>query len=413
MYIMKLIEGIDGTKFTKKDELLLKDLLSVIPTLKRHKIHGEIDKKVRVLRNGRKSRAYTLELSRKFQGKEIKVSAPLPKISDKVSIMKDLKEQIKQQIRDARAKSRVQIEPFTFHQGVTVDKMAEVYMQPGTFLKLEEKQARLNMTKGKSPKSADNCIGIEIELASKKERNFICDKLWEAGLAKYVCVKDDGSIGSGTKLRDSHKYTHEITVLVKQSEYKEVIKKLCDVLNNECEVAVDKTCGLHVHIDMRTRDVAKSFHNLVTMQQFLYAMLPANRRNSRYSYPVKGSTFRRLPERYHGINTHAYDKFRTLELRMHCGTTQHKKINNWIELLLAMCDAPKTTFAPVKIAELREVITMSDELTEYVKSRIAKFKKQHAETVPTAEEPGTMPDIAELTEAVRADDTIAEQSEVA
>jgi hypothetical protein len=203
-----------------------------------------------------------------------------------------------------------------------------------------------------------------------------------------------------------------MNILVKQSEYLEVVSKICSVMNNECEVKVNKSCGLHVHIDMRNRDVNKSFHNLVTMQQFLYAMLPADRRSSRYSFPVKGTTIKDR-ERYHGINAEAYKKYKTLELRMHSGTTQGKKINNWITLLLSMCDAPKTAIVPVSVADLQRCIDVDKTIVSYVTSRIAKFATQHKTTVPKAEEPGTMPDIEDLIGEIPVDDSVLETSEVA
>jgi hypothetical protein len=139
-----------------------------------------------------------------------------------------------------------------------------------------------------------------LEFISKKDQSFICDKLHEAGLARHVHMHGDGSI----QVTADYKYAHEMNILVKQSEYKEIVKRICEVLNGQCEVSVNKSCGLHVHIDMRKRDVNKCFHNLVTMQQFLYAMLPAARRNSKYSYPVKGTKIQNR-DRYHGVNAEA------------------------------------------------------------------------------------------------------------
>lgn len=416
LYKVKLIQDATDTKnkkTVKAREAMLKDLLMVMPTLKKHKLEGEIHTKIRKLRDGRKSKSYTLELARTFQGKELKASAALTRMGDKMRIMRDLKAEIRAQIQEERRVNRPPIEDFTFRQGVTVKKLAEVYLEPGSFFEVFKRKIRLDMTRGKKPSTKDNYIGIEIELASKHDRDFICDKLFEAGLGRYVTVKDDGSIGSGTKLRETHRYPHEICVLAKQSEYKDVVERLCNVLNTQCDVKVDKTCGLHVHVDMRNRVVERAFNNLVKTQQFLYAMLPAARRSSRYSYPVKGANWRVLDERYHGINSQAYQKYGTLEARMHCGTTQSAKINNWIELLLAIVESPEMSRPPVSIEGLQQATGIRPELVEYVKSRITKFADQHKSTPPTAEEPGTMPNLEEIAGPIQPDASLTEESEVA
>ncbi len=392
-----------------KNEVVLKELLAVMPTLKKHKLDAAVHSTVKTLRSGRKSRAYTLELSRTFQGKELKATSAIAKLSNKVVVMKELKEKIRKEIQDIRKSSLPPVETYTFPQGVEVRKLAEVYLDPGSFLAVFKKKIRLDMTKNKKPNTNDNYIGVEIELASSKDREFICDRLAEADLAKYVTVKGDASI----KVDERHRHAHEICILVRQHEFESVINTLCNVLNTQCDVTVNKSCGLHVHVDMRNRAVEKAFANLVSLQHYLYAMLPAERRSSRYSYPIKGKQWRVADERYHGINGQAYQKYKTLEARMHCGTTQAVKINNWVKLLLAICDAPAIDIAPTSVEGLKAAVGLTTELTQYIESRIAKFADQHKNSVPQAEQPGTMPDLDALIGTPPVDETVMEQSEVA
>jgi hypothetical protein len=274
------------------------------------------------------------------------------------------------------------------------------------------------MQKNKTPTTKDLYIGIEIEIAAKESRETLCDRLFEAGLGKYVTVKDDGSIGSEehtgvtSKLKAEYPNAHEICILAKQSEVEDIVKKMCKVFVEKLHVGVDKTCGLHVHLDMRNRVVETCFNNLVLSQQFLYAMLPAQRRSSRYCYPTKGAQWRNLDSRYHGINQQAYQKYGTLELRMHSGTTNEAKINNWIKLLIAIVEAPKMGVAPTTIEAFQAAVNFNNTVAEYVKSRVAKFAKQHKETTPSVEQPGTMPEISSITGAT-ADTLQDENSEVA
>jgi hypothetical protein len=98
---------------------------------------------------------------------------------------------------------------------------------------------------------------------------------------------------------------------------------------------------------------------------------------------------------------------------MHCGTTHEMKIVQWITFLLSMCDAPKTSFVPVSVEELRQCINISDDTLGYIKSRIKKFERQHKDTIPSAEEPGTMPELSTLVGEVVPDELPLEHSEVA
>jgi len=425
----------------KEQEEALKDLTSTLPLLRKHNIHGQVEDQVRVLRNGRKTKTFTLRLSRKYNGQVISVEAPVEKETNKLAVVRALKTQIIDKIKQIRKEERETtiekvydedgkvvsqnkvpiVEKYSFRQGLVVPKQDMTYLEPGTFLKALMKKIREDMTQGsKSPKDKDLYVGIEIELAAKESRDTLCDRLFDAGLGKYVTVKDDGSIGDGERqegikstLRQTHKYTHEICVLVKQSEVADIVTKLCDVLNTKLKVAVDRTCGLHVHLDMRNRKVDKCFSNLVLSQQFLYAMLPAQRRNSQYSIPVKGAQYRKLSSRYYGINQTAVDKYGTLELRMHCGTTNAKKIISWVQLLVAIVDAPAMTSAATKADDFATQIGIGNDLLTYVKARMAKFADQHKKNVPSKEEPGTMPNVEYDTKEVPKDDTSSEDSEVA
>jgi Putative amidoligase enzyme len=414
---------------TRDQEKELSDLLTTLPILKRHKLDAEIGKKVRQLRNGRKSKAFTLELTRKYHGKTLAAKASVEKVGDKLAIIRKLKDDIKIQIQKQRKETREMIvdtegnlvpivEQCTIYDNVIVPKQDATYLNEGSFYKAMMRKIRKSMNKNKSPEQKDLYIGVEIELAAKQDREAFCDRLFDAGLGKYLAVKDDGSIGSEghtnvkSRLKDKFPFAHEICVLVKQSEFEAVMKKLCDCLSKNLEVAVDKTCGLHVHLDMRTRQVEKCFNNLVLSQQFLYAMLPAQRRTSSYSIPVKGAQYRKLGSRYHGINQQAYDKYKTLELRMHCGTTNEAKIVNWTKLLIAIVEAPALTKAYTKFDEFATAINLDPSIKKYVEGRISKFADQHAKSVPDKEEPGTMPNIEKIVSEER-DLGPMEDSEVA
>jgi len=385
LYKVKLIKEEQNMAVAKKSDAMLRDLLSAMPQLRKHKLDGEILKEVRRLRDGRRQKKYTLELTRNYRTftkdqdeavsiiKELKVSAPITASSNKVDILQTLKTKIIKQIQDIRKSHLAIPEDYTFREGITVKKMDMVYLESGAFLKVAEKRVRLHMNKAKSPKTNDRYVGIEIEFAAKEDTETLCNRLFEAGLGRYVCVKRDGSI----KVDNDYQYAHEIAVLCKETEYKEIVTKLCKVVNEQLRIRVDKSCGLHVHLDMRHRDPARSYANLVCMQNILYAMVPANRKASRYSIPVKDKAWRVSESHYDGVSSNPYNKYRTIEIRMHCGTTQATKIINWVELLIKGADAQLLQSSPVSVQAAKPLLGLSDELVTYVESRIAKFASQH------------------------------------
>ncbi len=383
-YIVRYVKEDVPVVVFKKNEMLLRDLLTVMPTLKKHKLEAEIHTKVRRLRDGRRQKHLTLEVSRKFpsyneEGKivtELKVTKLLTKGINKTAALKELKENIIKQIQDIRKKNKPPIEDFQFHEGVTVKKLELCYLEKDTFIKLAHRKVRTKMQSAKTPEGTDRYIGVEIELVSKEDRETVCDALFEAGVGKYVHVKHDGSIETDGE----YKHEHEITVLMKETEYKDVISKICKCLNEKLNCSVNKSCGVHVHLDMRHRDPIVPFANLVTMQNFLYAMCPAARKNSKYSLPMKSKTWKISSNHYDGISSSAYQKYKTIELRMHCGTIQAKKINSWIELLTSIVNAPALTKTPKNMEDAGQVLGLSTELVKYVDERISKFAEQHKKT---------------------------------
>lgn len=124
------------------------------------------------------------------------------------------------------------------------------------------------------------------------------------------------------------------------------LAKVLDALNDN-DHSVDKTCGLHVHID------ATSFENdpktvnrigrLVYMwESLIYACLPESRRDSRYCKPLERGNLSSPSEgvysgtRYYGFNVQALRRHSTLEFRYHSGTLSYEKIARYVKLCLQL-----------------------------------------------------------------------------
>lgn len=249
------------------------------------------------------------------------------------------------------------------------------------------------------PETQDKYLGIEIEFMSPHGFESIAETLIKENLAKYVTLKDDCSIDYSDGSCDCHPnewwvhgeegsddssceccgtmdsgvYTHELCVLVKQSQVKRIMAKLSKVFK-KCEAFTNSSCGLHVHIDSRNRDPHKTFANLVAAQDVLYGLAKPGRKSNRFCLPLNNSaSFMNRPSgRYVGINGESYQYMKTIEVRLYHGTIDTKEITGWSKLLVAIADAKKTKHLDMK--GVKKMIKSKDVKT-YINSRIRNRKK--------------------------------------
>jgi len=226
----------------------------------------------------------------------------------------------------------------------------------------------------KTPSTNDKYVGIEIEFFSKADQDQLGLKLYRAGVAKFVQLKHDGSI----RPEDKYPHGHEICVLAKESEYEEVLSKVCKVLE-DAGSKVNKSCGMHVHLDMRSRNKETAFANLVSSQNILYAMNPASRleevNGQRYCAFTRSRRMDQQSNRYHGINGHhAYSTHKTIEVRIHAGTFQARKITNWVKLLIMIVNRPEAIARSCStLGGFVKQFDLPLDLAEYIVERIKKF----------------------------------------
>jgi len=244
-----------------------------------------------------------------------------------------------------------------------------VHTMPNAFLNFHNRKKIDSMFCGKKPTTKDNYIGVELECFSEYTQKDIALKLLKAKLDKYVCIKHDRSIQ--TNGEDLH--SMEIAILCKEDEYEKVVGNICKVLNdNECRV--NKSCGFHVHLDMRHRNKELAYSNLVSAQPILYAMNPPSRRNNRYCQRTKTKRFSSNGNRYKGINGTAWRKYNTVEIRIHAGTINPTKIINWIKLLVAIVNTRELVKrSPSKLSTFINKFNIDLTLALYISQRIELF----------------------------------------
>jgi len=246
------------------------------------------------------------------------------------------------------------------------------------------------LDRSKLPTSLKNHIGIEIEcLCFDKQIDDIRKDLIKENLQWNVSIGGDASIndldfipiyefipsswGSSiihkrvTNWRD-RKDGYEIRIIAEESVFINVVNKVCAILNKHNAVT-NKSCGLHVHIDMRNRDKDIVAHNLYMMQDVLYKTQPKKRRTNKYCKRINKLNWK-VQTKYRGINIRSYNKLRTLEIRMHEATISAKEINNWCTLLLSI--ANKKSKFKTNLKTLRTV-SLTKTAKEYLNGRIKQY----------------------------------------
>ncbi|PEN61588.1 amidoligase family protein [Bacillus wiedmannii] len=189
-------------------------------------------------------------------------------------------------------------------------------------------------------------FGIELEVATSKERHEVIDALRDAGInvegARYGSavlentwkVQPDGSI-NGWEI-----VSPPLTDV-------EDLKTVVHVLRKELKVRCNKKTGLHVHHDINdfTLNQIKNLYRLYNKYESnaIKSIINPSRITSAYCNPIAplmnklentytAEDFRSLTHsRYYNLNHKAYIKYGTIEFRHHQGTTNINEILAWIE----------------------------------------------------------------------------------
>lgn len=182
---------------------------------------------------------------------------------------------------------------------------------------------------------------------------------------------------------------------------KDILKNLCDELNAN-EFHVDRTCGLHIHLD--TSDLAGRIEKLkklilfyMIIEPLLYSYLPFSRRANRYCMPLsefyhedeiknvcdisqletiwyreqshekieRRKNDRYDSTRYAGINLHSLLSNGHIEIRHHSGTIDYQKIQNWIDLHVRILDViEQDNISLDNIIKLKYILSLSQKQTK-------------------------------------------------
>lgn len=193
-----------------------------------------------------------------------------------------------------------------------------------------------------------------------------------------VAITDDGSLTD-----DEDVCGIELRCLTQINDLSN-LKALCTALR-ALDATCDASCGLHVHIDCRDGHGRTVANRLVRALPYLNAMVPVSRVRNHFC----GLDRSRRGDRYAKINAMSLVRHKTIEVRLHSGTTDFAKISNWIHILSAIARCPKRMSAD-KIASdhdyLPRRIGLLPELAQYATTRRDKFKAGHDKIIAQSAE---------------------------
>lgn len=106
---------------------------------------------------------------------------------------------------------------------------------------------------------------------------------------------------------------------------------------------VDRTCGLHVHVDCRhlpdpdllpegtpyLHTACDTYDRIVSLYPFIKKLVPASRKNNRYCRWHNNGPCGNTGSRYCAVNWHSFYEMGTIEFRCQSGSTNPAKIELW------------------------------------------------------------------------------------
>ncbi len=227
-----------------------------------------------------------------------------------------------------------------------------------------------------SPFVSTLTTGLEFEMFHGKHATDRVDDLCRAWELAACGLTEDGSIDSPAGI--------EIQTPPTSGKLLELwIHAVCNTARSYGFV-VDKSCGLHVHVEVTTTTPTARANQLRRLlliakaaEPMLFAMLPGSRWNSGYcaalrlngpdlariertsnaAYSVWGSRKNGGSVRYKGINLDSIGRHGTVEFRYHSGTLNAEKVIAWVRLCHAMMEcalAVKDAAIPTRFASHEE-----------------------------------------------------------
>jgi hypothetical protein len=257
------------------------------------------------------------------------------------------------------------------------DKLAD--KRPGHYIRLHNQKFDPH---GPCAKPAANVgvglyLGVEIEcIISRDDEQSLVDDIMAARLngirvggdasinPENSCENDEEEFDCGEHLR----LVIEVRVLTRIDDMSN-LEAVCKLLK-KYGASVNKSCGLHVHIDARSFTSSRFIVNrLAKALPLLKGMVPKSRLDNRYCIEDIGRS-----SRYAKINPLAYSEHKTVEVRMHSGSTDFEKIKSWCQVLHSIAFARRMLKPEgLTLSKIAQTLSWTDTLKYFAANRVRKF----------------------------------------
>lgn len=156
---------------------------------------------------------------------------------------------------------------------------------------------------------------------------------------------------------------------------------------NQARASVNRSCGLHVHIgaaDLTPEQYASVFSNYRHLEALIDTFMANSRRRNNNQYCKSVRNHGELEnchsiedvrtalhrDRYHKINPMSYDRHKTIEFRQHQGSTDFRKISNWVSFCGKLVKWSKKNRLTDDITSIDEIPFLTASEKRFFKQRV-------------------------------------------
>ena len=211
------------------------------------------------------------------------------------------------------------------------------------------------------PTLTNRQFGVEIEFIGVNPQ-VVADAINNAGIEAafegyhhstrpYWKIVTDASLSQG-----GHSAGEVVSPILKGETGARQLEKVLDAIDTVDGIRVDRSCGVHVHLDVNDLTVAQiqnTYSRYSDYESQIDLIMPMSRRgnSSRWCASVKSqkSTVTRKTRksksqlanttgRYYKVNLQSLTRYGTMEFRQHSGTLNFTKVINWVSFLMAFVD---------------------------------------------------------------------------
>lgn len=178
-----------------------------------------------------------------------------------------------------------------------------------------------------------------------------------------------------------------VSPVMRGTKGKNALRCAIDTLN-KAGASVNKSCGLHVHIgaaQLSQQQCANVFNNYFYLEALIDSFMAPSRRNNANQYCRSLSDHSSLTtckdmdeiqsvlnhDRYHKLNPMSYDRHRTIEFRQHQGSTDYRKILNWVMFCGKLVEWSKKNRLTQHVSSIDELPFLTATEKKFFNQRIA------------------------------------------